>query len=119
ATLLLVAPACLLVESRQLGQVMLGMVLGLFGPAVMTGPQGSFFPELFGTRVRFTGASLGFQLGAALVGGLAPVVASTLVLLTHDLTPVALLMCVMALVSIACVRAAAVVPLTESNDGEG
>src|SRR5437763_11239755 len=36
------------------------------------------FPELFGTRVRYSGASFGFQLSAAIGGGLAPVIATAL-----------------------------------------
>ena len=32
------------------------------GHSAMYGPQASFFSELFGTRVRYSGASLGYQL---------------------------------------------------------
>jgi len=44
----------------------------------MYGPQAAFLAELFGTRVRYTGASLGYQLAAPLSGGLAPLVATAL-----------------------------------------
>lgn len=59
----LVMPACLLIDSGQVELLTIGIIVGLLGPAVMTGPQGSFFAELFGTRLRYTSASLGFQLG--------------------------------------------------------
>ena len=36
--------------------------------------QGSLFPEMFPTNVRFTGASLGQQLAGPLGGGLAPII---------------------------------------------
>ena len=49
-----------------------------FGHAAMYGPQAAFFAELFGTRVRYTGASLGSQLSSVLAGGLAPFVATAL-----------------------------------------
>jgi MHS family shikimate/dehydroshikimate transporter-like MFS transporter len=36
-------------------------------------------PELFGTKVRYSGISLGFQIGAAVGGGLTPLVAAAVV----------------------------------------
>ena len=38
----------------------------LFSHAPMYGPQAAFLSELFGTRVRYSGASLGDILGAAI-----------------------------------------------------
>jgi metabolite-proton symporter len=46
--------------------------------AAMYGPQAAFFSELFGTRVRYSGASLGYQLASPLAGGLAPLIATAL-----------------------------------------
>jgi metabolite-proton symporter len=51
------------------GQVFLSM---------MYGPQAALLAELFATRVRYSGASLGYQLGAILGGALAPVIATAL-----------------------------------------
>ena len=45
---------------------------------LMFGTEGSYFPELFPTRVRFTGVSIGKQLGTVLGGGIAPLVATSL-----------------------------------------
>jgi len=44
----------------------------------MYGPQGAFLSELFGTSVRYSGASLGAQLSAVLAGGLSPLIATWL-----------------------------------------
>ncbi|WP_218952301.1 MFS transporter [Amycolatopsis anabasis] len=44
----------------------------------MYGPQAAWFGELFATRVRYSGASLGYQLGAVLSGGFAPLIAAAL-----------------------------------------
>ena len=44
--------------------------------APMYAPQGAFFSELFGTSVRYSGASLGAQLSAAVAGGLSPLIAT-------------------------------------------
>lgn len=58
--------------------VILAVVIGLIGHAAMYGPQAAFFSELFGTRVRYSGASLGYQLASPLAGGLAPLIATAL-----------------------------------------
>jgi metabolite-proton symporter len=47
--------------------------------AMLYSVQASLIPELFGTRVRYTGASLGYQLAAPFAGGLAPIIAASLV----------------------------------------
>jgi MHS family shikimate/dehydroshikimate transporter-like MFS transporter len=44
----------------------------------MFAPESAYFPELFGARVRFTGASFGFQASAAIGGGFAPIIATWL-----------------------------------------
>ncbi|WP_404350478.1 hypothetical protein LG324_19090 [Phycicoccus jejuensis] len=41
----------------------------------MYSPQATFFSELFGTSVRYTGASVGYQLASILAGALAPIIA--------------------------------------------
>jgi MFS transporter, MHS family, shikimate and dehydroshikimate transport protein len=58
--------------------IWLAIVLGLVWHAMMYGPQASFFSELFGTRVRYSGASLGYQLASVLAGGLSPLIATAL-----------------------------------------
>ena len=49
---------------------------GIIHP-IMFGPEGSLIPELFDTRVRFTGGSLGKQIGTLLGGGLVPMLATS------------------------------------------
>jgi len=46
--------------------------------AMMYGPQAAFLTELFSTQVRYSGASLGYQLGAILGGAMAPLIATAL-----------------------------------------
>jgi MHS family shikimate/dehydroshikimate transporter-like MFS transporter len=48
------------------------------GHAMLYSVQASLIPELFGTRLRYTGASLGYQLAAPLAGGSAPLIAAWL-----------------------------------------
>ncbi len=48
------------------------------GQGIMFGPEATWVAELFAARLRYSGASLGFQIGAALSGGLTPIVAAGL-----------------------------------------
>jgi len=81
---LFVVPFFLLVDTGRPALVWLAIVLGVcVGHAAMYGPQAAFFSELFGTKVRYTGASLGYQLSSVLGGGLAPIIAASLFLAAH------------------------------------
>jgi MFS family permease len=46
--------------------------------AAMYAPQAAFLSEMFGTRVRYSGASLGAQLASVVAGGLSPFIATGL-----------------------------------------
>jgi MFS family permease len=50
----------------------------------MYGPQAAFFSELFGTRVRYSGASIGYQLASPFAGGIAPLIATALLQWSGD-----------------------------------
>jgi MFS family permease len=45
----------------------------------MYGPQASFIAEMFPTKVRYTGASMGYQLAGILGGALAPIISVALI----------------------------------------
>ena len=48
------------------------------GHDAMYGPQAAYFSELFGARVRYSGASIAYQLASVVSGGLAPFIATAL-----------------------------------------
>src|SRR5680860_1326584 len=56
-------------------KVLLAVVVGLFFHSLMYAPQAAFFSELFGTSVRYTGASVGYHLASIFAGALAPIIA--------------------------------------------
>jgi MFS transporter, MHS family, shikimate and dehydroshikimate transport protein len=72
-----------------------------FGHGTIFGPEASFVAELFVARLRYTGASLGFQIGAALIGGLTPMVAAALLAWSEATCPVSLYLVVLAVVTLA------------------
>ncbi len=64
-----------LVGSESSGKVFLAIAVALFFHSLMYAPQAAFFSELFGTSVRYTGASVGYQLASIFAGALAPIIA--------------------------------------------
>jgi MFS family permease len=89
-----------LVETSRTSLMTLAIVVALVGGhSAMYGPQASFFSELFGTRVRYSGASLGYQLASAIAGGLSPLIAITLLQRTGVSWPIALFVVGMAAVT--------------------
>jgi MFS transporter, MHS family, shikimate and dehydroshikimate transport protein len=68
-----------LLGTLQPAAVVAAVVLSLtLGHAMLYSVQASLIPELFGTRLRYTGASIGYQLAAPIAGGSAPLIAASL-----------------------------------------
>ena len=74
--------------------------LGFLG--MMYGPQAAFYTELFSTEVRYSGASLGYQIGAIVGGAFAPTIA-TILWTEYDIIWVSVYMAVASLASLICV----------------
>jgi MFS family permease len=67
-----------LVDTGNFWLIVLAITGGLTFLAMMYGPQAAFFTELFNTEVRYSGATLGYQLGAIVGGAFAPTIAAKL-----------------------------------------
>ncbi|WPB78825.1 MFS transporter [Archangium violaceum] len=101
---LLAFPFFWLIETRSTALIVVAISLGIIAHAAMYGPQASFFSELFGTRVRYSGASLGYQLASVFAGGLSPLVATFLLSWSGGKAwPVSLYMVGLALVTLVSV----------------
>lgn len=70
----------------------------LFAMGFVYGPLGSWLPELFPARVRYTGASMAFNIGGIIGGGLTPMVATALAA-QGGLVPVGIYLAVAAAIS--------------------
>ncbi|MDA2805358.1 MFS transporter [Nocardiopsis suaedae] len=91
--------------------------VGLVLHAAMYGPQAAYFSELFGTRTRYSGASIGYQLASIVAGGLAPLIATSLLAAFASAVPVAVYVAGAAVLTLAAV---AVSPETRGRDlGQG
>ena len=72
-------PYFMLLEQRTTATLVIATVVGLgLVWAPITAVLGTLFSEIFSTRVRYTGITLGYQIGAALAGGTAPLLATWL-----------------------------------------
>ena len=71
-----------LIDTGSLPLIIVAITLGLAFLGMQYGPQAAYFTELFSTEVRYSGASLGYQIGAIIGGALAPTIA---VLLWNEL----------------------------------
>jgi MFS family permease len=60
------------------GWIFLGIVLSFVPHDIMYGPQGALIAECFTPRLRYNGASIGYQLASVTAGGPAPLIATAL-----------------------------------------
>jgi MFS transporter, MHS family, shikimate and dehydroshikimate transport protein len=89
-----------LIQTANTSLLVVAIALALVvGHAAMYGPQASFFSELFGTKVRYSGASLGYQLASVIAGGLSPLIATGLLKRYNASWPIALYIILLAAVT--------------------
>jgi MFS transporter, MHS family, shikimate and dehydroshikimate transport protein len=91
-----------MVDTKETVFIYAAMILGInIGHDMMYGPQAAYFSELFGTRVRYSGASIGYQLASVFGGGFAPLIAAALLAANNDSPEyVALYMVAVSLISL-------------------
>ncbi|MCC5697599.1 MFS transporter, partial [Klebsiella pneumoniae] len=78
-----------LVDTKSFWIITFATTIGLIFHGAMYGPQAAYFAELFGTRVRYSGASIGYQLASIVAGSLAPIIATALLSAFGSATPIA------------------------------
>jgi len=105
-----------LLAFRSVGWLNVATIIGLgILWAPITAVLGTLFSEIFRTGVRYTGVTLGYQMGAALAGGTAPLVATALLQAYHQsYAPIAVYMMGTGLVSLLAVALAR--PAVEPKD---
>ncbi|UOQ92322.1 MHS family MFS transporter [Halobacillus shinanisalinarum] len=99
-------PYFLLLSIGETWAVILATViaLGIVWPPI-TAVLGTMFSEIFSTRVRYTGISLGYQIGAALAGGTAPLIATWLLSkFNNSWSPIAIFIIATAIISLIAVK---------------
>jgi MFS family permease len=88
-----------LLASGSPAAIILALVVGLVLHGAMYGPQAAMIAELFPTRIRYSGASIAYQLTAIFAGSLAPIIAVWLYKQYGSAVPVAIYVAAACLIS--------------------
>ncbi|WP_419993179.1 MFS transporter [Streptomyces boninensis] len=83
-------PFFTLIDTRSFGALLLAVTVGLVFHGAMYAPQAAFFSEMFATRMRYSGASIGAQFASVAAGAPAPLIATALLADYDSSTPISL-----------------------------
>jgi MFS family permease len=89
-----------MVDSAVPWAVFLAIVLSLIPHDMQYGPQAALIAEAFTPRLRYSGASLGYQLASIIAGGPAPLIATALFAAYHTGYAIAIYIAACAVVSL-------------------
>jgi len=103
-------PFFALFNTANVALILLAVVVLTFGLAATYGPQAALFAELFPARVRASGVSLAYAVGACLGGGFSPLIATALFGATGTVYAVSVFMIAFSLVSLASIAAMRKIP---------
>jgi MFS family permease len=93
-----------MLESAAPLAVFVAIVLSLIPHDMMYGPQAALIAEAFTPRLRYSGASLGYQLASVIAGGPAPLIATALFAAYHTGYAIAIYIAACAVVSLVSAR---------------
>jgi metabolite-proton symporter len=93
-------PFWALINSESFLLIVIALVVGQLFLSMMYGPQAAFYSELFSTRMRYSGASLGYQGGSIFGGALAPIIATALLQQFGTSTAIAVYMAVVCAITL-------------------
>ncbi|WP_425837779.1 MFS transporter [Streptomyces fractus] len=95
-----------LIDTGSFMNVLIAVTVGLVLHGAMYAPQAAYFAELFATRVRYSGASIGAQFASVAAGAPAPLIATALLAAYGSGTPIALYVIGAALITLIALAAA-------------
>ncbi|HET6356996.1 MHS family MFS transporter [Streptomyces sp. NBC_00885] len=95
-----------LIDTGSFGNLLLAVTVGLVFHGAMYAPQAAFFSEMFATRMRYSGASIGAQFSSVAAGAPAPLIATALLADYDSSTPIALYVIAAALITVVAIGCA-------------
>ncbi|GAA5157213.1 MFS transporter [Pseudonocardia eucalypti] len=95
-------PLFWLLDTGTVWGMTIGLTVGLTVMSIMYGPLAAFFAELFNARMRYSGASLGYQLGALFGGAISSLLATWLLQTYGSTTPISLYIILVSAIAVVC-----------------
>ncbi|MFJ2187751.1 MFS transporter [Kitasatospora sp. NPDC087861] len=92
-----------MVDTRSFGSLLVAVTIGLVFHSAMYAPQAAFFSELFSTRMRYSGASIGAQFASVAAGAPAPLIATALLKDYGSATPISVYVAIAAAITVLAV----------------
>ena len=102
-----------LLETRSFLWISVGIATAQVFGSIMYGPLAALLSEMFETRVRYSAATLGYQLGAIFGGGLAPSIATAILGKTGSAFGISVYMAITCAITFTCMW---LLPETHRND---
>jgi MFS family permease len=90
----------MMLETRVPWLVATAIILSLVPHDIMYGPQAALIAESFTERLRYSGASLGYQLSSLIAGGPAPLIATWLMSRYRSVTSITIFIAVCSIISL-------------------
>ncbi|WP_314175011.1 MFS transporter [Streptomyces winkii] len=116
-----VFPFFQLLDTKSFGSIVLAVTVGLVLHGAMYAPQAAFFTEMFATRLRYSGASIGAQFSSLAAGAPAPLIATALLADYGTSTPISLYVIAAALltvIAVACAKETKALDLTKVGEDD-
>jgi metabolite-proton symporter len=93
-------PFFAMVDTRSFAMITLAVTVALVCHSAMYAPQAAFFSEMFGTRMRYSGASIGAQFASVAAGAPAPLIAVALLASYGDSAPISVYVGIAAVITL-------------------
>ncbi|WP_245671173.1 MFS transporter [Pseudobacillus wudalianchiensis] len=108
-------PYFLLLSQKTMLLLTVAVMIGYAIWSVITAVLGTMFSEMFSAEVRYTGISVGYQLGAAIFGGTCPLIATWLIDKYNSWLPAAIYLMLLGVLSLVCVLLARTIGDSENG----
>jgi len=110
-------PLFWLMQTRSPLLIGVAMVVGMICFALLYGPMGAYFPELFRVRYRYSGASFAYSAAGIIGGGISPVIATQLLGKTGSTTAISWYLVAVAVLCLVCLLLLAETKDQDFSDG--
>lgn len=102
AVMLFIIPFFMLLSLRSTFVLTVAIMIGFAIWSVITAVLGTMFVEIYRPEIRYTGISLGYQLGAAVFGGTVPLLSTYLINKFNSWMPVAIYLILLGVMALIC-----------------